>query len=120
ESAGVLKFFRDRVLSAVRPKGQDGGLGKDATIRAALDKAEPEIAKTFADQPLIEAAIRHTMAQSYAQLAELDLAIPQQERALALLREHRGVEHRDTLGAMNNLAIMLVGRGKLKEAAVLF
>jgi serine/threonine protein kinase/Tfp pilus assembly protein PilF len=120
ESAAVLKFFRDRVLAAPRPKGLDGGLGADVTIRAALDKAEPGIAKTFADQPLIEASIRHTLAQSYSQLGEPKLAIPQQERALALLREHRGEEHPDTLGALNNLAIMLVGQNETKRARELF
>src|SRR5207237_4778141 len=66
ESAAVLRFFRDRGLAASRPKDQEGGLGKEATMRAALDKAEPEIAKAFADQPLIEASIRHTLAQSYS------------------------------------------------------
>jgi serine/threonine protein kinase/tetratricopeptide (TPR) repeat protein len=120
ESAAVLKFFRDRVLAAARPKGQDGGLGKDATIRAALDQAEPEIAKTFADQPLVEASIRHAMALSYSQLGELKLAIPQQERALALYRAHRGPEHRDTVGAINNLAVMFAQRGQPEEAGELF
>jgi tetratricopeptide (TPR) repeat protein len=120
ESAAVLKFFRERVLAAARPKGLEGGLGKDATIRAALDQAEPEIAKTFADQPLIEASIRHAMALSYSQLGEPKLAIPQEERALALLRVHRGLEHRDTLGAINNLAVMFAQQGQPEAAGKLF
>jgi hypothetical protein len=71
ESAAVLKFFRDRVLVAARPKSEPEGLGKDATIRAALNQAEPEIAKAFAKQPLAEASIRDTMALSYYHLGDL-------------------------------------------------
>ena len=71
ESTAVLRFFRDRVMAAARPKGEqggpkevEGGLGKDATIRQALEKAEPLIAKVFAGQPLVEANIRHTLAET--------------------------------------------------------
>jgi hypothetical protein len=43
----VLDFFKKRVLAAARPKGRgaDGiGLGPEATIREAVDAAEPRIA----------------------------------------------------------------------------
>jgi tetratricopeptide (TPR) repeat protein len=120
EAKAVLEFFRDRVLAAPRPKGQEGGLGKDVTIRAALDQAEPEITKTFAGRPLVEASIRHSLAQSYSQLGELKLALPQQERALALDRQVLGPAHAHTLGAMNNLAIMLQAQGQGDRARRLF
>jgi hypothetical protein len=45
ETRTVLEFFENRVLAAARPKDEDGGLGRDATIRAALDVAEPGIAE---------------------------------------------------------------------------
>jgi serine/threonine-protein kinase len=47
-ASAVLKFFQDKVLSAARPRGQEGGLSRDATVREALDRAEPEIATAFA------------------------------------------------------------------------
>jgi tetratricopeptide (TPR) repeat protein/tRNA A-37 threonylcarbamoyl transferase component Bud32 len=120
DAKAVLEFFRDRVLAAPRPKGQEGGLGKDVTIRAALDQAEPEIAKTFAGRPLVEASIRHSLAQSYSQLGEIKLALPQQERALALDQQVLGPAHSHTLGAMNNLAIMLQAQGQGEKARKLF
>ena len=40
----MLGFFQDQVLSAARPEGQEGGLGKDVTLRRAVDAAEPKIA----------------------------------------------------------------------------
>src|SRR5579875_861570 len=35
----VLSFFEDKVLSAGRPQGQQGGLGKDVRLREAVDQA---------------------------------------------------------------------------------
>ena len=76
----MLEFFENRVLAAVRPKDWEGGLGIDATIRAAVDAAEPGIRESFADQPRVEASIRNTLGQSYLYLGEAALAIRQFER----------------------------------------
>ena len=66
ESEAVLDFFRDKVLAATRPKDQEGGLGINTTIRAAIDAAEPQIADAFADQPLVEAArVTHRRADRH-------------------------------------------------------
>jgi hypothetical protein len=51
EVRAVLKFFQDRVLAAARPESEEGGLGPQATIRVAVDAAEPGIAAAFADRP---------------------------------------------------------------------
>jgi serine/threonine protein kinase/tetratricopeptide (TPR) repeat protein len=127
ESEAVLNFFRDRVLAAARPKGEqggpkdvEGGLGNDATIRQAVERAEPQIAKEFADKPLVEANIRHTLANSYFNWGELTSAIRQQERALELYRQELGPEHPYTIGAMNNLGGQLFMQGEKERALALF
>jgi tetratricopeptide (TPR) repeat protein len=119
ESQAVLKFFQDKVLSAARPRDQEGGLGKDTTIRTALDKAEPEIAKAFGNQPLVEAAIRHTLGQTYDRLDERSLALRQLERALALRRQVLGSEHPDTLTSMHGMALALMNAGRREEGVKL-
>ncbi len=111
----VLKFFQDKVLSAARPKGQEGGLSRDATVREALDRAEPEIAKAFAGEPLVEASIRNTLGVSYWYLGDQEKALAQQERAVALRRQEHGPEHPETVGAMNDLAIVLDRMGRFAE-----
>jgi serine/threonine protein kinase/tetratricopeptide (TPR) repeat protein len=127
ESEAVLNFFRDRVLAAARPKGEqggpkdvEGGLGNDATIRQALEHAEPQIAKEFAGQPLVEANIRHTLANSYFNWGDLNSAVRQQERALELYRQELGPEHPYTIGAMNNLGGQLFMQGEHERALALF
>ena len=116
----VLKFFQDKVLAAPRPKGQEGGVHRDVTIREALDEAEPEIAKAFVDQPLVEASIRNTLGVSYWYLGALDLAQRQHERALALRRQELGPDHPDTIGILNDLGLILHSQGKYPEAQKLF
>jgi tetratricopeptide (TPR) repeat protein len=116
EARSVQTFFRERVLEAVRPKDDEGGLGKDATIRQALDAAEPEIAMALAGQPVAEADIRHTMGLSYWHLGEYDRALRQNRLALELQRRFLGPEHPETLGTMNNLGLVLFVMGQWEAA----
>jgi eukaryotic-like serine/threonine-protein kinase len=115
----VLDFFREKVLAAARPKEEEGGLGIDATIRAAVDSAESSIGKSFANQPEAEAAVRETLGQSYYMLGEPNLAIAQFQRALDLRRQVRGADHPDTLASLNDLGMAYQNAGKLEHAASL-
>jgi serine/threonine protein kinase/tetratricopeptide (TPR) repeat protein len=116
ESQAVLKFFQDKVLAATRPEGQEGGLGKEVTIRRAVDAAEPKIAEAFRDQPAAEASIREALGLTYFYLDELALAIAQHERSRQLRRDTLGPDHPGTLAAMHNLAGAYQAAGRLKEA----
>jgi hypothetical protein len=58
DALAVIRFFAERVLAAPRPEEQEGGLGFQATIRDAIDAAEPAIGPAFQDRPLVEASIR--------------------------------------------------------------
>jgi hypothetical protein len=64
----VLRFLKGDVLAAARPRGQEGGLGKDVTVRASVDAAEPKIAGAFKDQPAVEAYVRDALGQTYLYL----------------------------------------------------
>jgi non-specific serine/threonine protein kinase/serine/threonine-protein kinase len=119
EARATLDFFRDKVLAAARPKDQDGGLGIEATIRAAIDSAEPEIARSFADQPMVEAHIRETLGTTYRCLGEPALALRQHERVLELCRQFLGSDHPYTINAINDLAIAYAKADRLEDALVL-
>jgi serine/threonine protein kinase/tetratricopeptide (TPR) repeat protein len=116
ESKAVLGFFEDKVLAATRPGGQEGGLDKDVTIRAALDAAEPKIAEAFRGQPAVEASIRNALGQTYFYLGEPSLAIAQFERSLRLRRETLGNDSVETLYAMNDLAEAYQAAGRTAES----
>jgi eukaryotic-like serine/threonine-protein kinase len=100
----VLNFFEGQVLAAARPEGKQGGLGREATIRQAVDAAEPKIAAAFSDQPVVEAAIRDTLGKTYLYLGEASTAIHQFERAAELRLAQFGPVHAETLDSRNNLA----------------
>jgi serine/threonine protein kinase/tetratricopeptide (TPR) repeat protein len=120
ESRAVLEFLEEQVLAATRPEGQAGGLGKEVTIRRALDAAEPKIREAFHHEPGIEASIRNTLGQTYLYLGELPLAIAQLERSVQLRRQTLGRDHPATLDSSGNLAVAYHDAGRLQEAIGLF
>ena len=120
ENRAVLTFFQTHVLAVARPEDQDGGLGINATVRAAIDAAESRIGKSFATQPMVEASIRDTLGESYVILGEPALAIHQLERSVALRRGELGPDHADTLHSAINLARAYQDAGRLAEAMTLY
>jgi serine/threonine protein kinase len=75
------------------------------TVKEALDRAAAKIGERFADQPLVEAAIRTVIANAYQSLPrQHQLAVSHLERAAALRQAHLGPDHPDTLASMDRLA----------------
>jgi tetratricopeptide (TPR) repeat protein len=116
EARTILSFLQNKVLAAARPEGEEGGLGHDVLLRAAVDTAEASIAEDFHDQPAVEAAIRETLGGSYLFLGAPDKAIPQHERARAIRAQLLGPEHPDTLHSMYNLASAYLEAGRGDQA----
>ena len=113
----VLTFLKDDVLAAARPEGQERGLGKGATVRAAVDAAVVRIAGSFQGQPTVEAEVRDTLGTTYYYLGELPLAIEQYERHTGLRQTALGRDHPDTLTGRANLANARLDAGQVAEAA---
>ena len=116
EARSMLSFFQERVLAVGRPEGQEGGLGRDVTIRQAVDAAEPHIAEAFQGQPLVEASVRHPLGMTYLYVGEPSAAVTQLERAWELRRERLGPEHADTLEAMHDLGVACQQAAQLDRA----
>jgi tetratricopeptide (TPR) repeat protein len=119
EAAAVLKFIDDKVFSAARPKGQEGGLGREVTLRAALEAALPSLATSFRDQPLVEAKLRTTFGNTLWFLGDFAAAESQYERACTLYAGHDGPP-RESLAARYNLAYALMSRNRTDDAIVGF
>jgi serine/threonine protein kinase/tetratricopeptide (TPR) repeat protein len=112
----VLEFVEKRVFAAARPEGQEGGLGHAVTLRRAIESALPFVAKSFTDQPLIEARLRVTLGISFSYLGEPKIAAEQYEASRALCSQHLGPDHPDTLASMNDLASSYFYLGRTTEA----
>jgi tetratricopeptide (TPR) repeat protein len=115
-AAATVKFLEERVFAVARPKGQDGGLGRDVTLRDALAASLPALATDFADQPLAEARLRMTLGASFLCLGEAEAAATQFQSARELYTDHRGPDHPDTLGSVESLAASYADLGRHAEA----
>lgn len=115
----VVKFFQENILAVARPEGLQGGLGKDISLRKAIDLAEPQLKSAFATRPLVEADIRSSLGESYWQLGEPALSARQLERAVELRRKELGSEHQDTVNAMGNLGRAYAESGEFEKATKL-
>jgi non-specific serine/threonine protein kinase/serine/threonine-protein kinase len=107
EAQAVVDFLVKEMIGAATPSRTQG---RTITVVEVLARADERIDGRFAGQPLVEAAIRHTMGVVYGQLYRSDdKAERHLRRAVELRREHLGAEHSDTLGAMLSLANYLHG-----------
>jgi tetratricopeptide (TPR) repeat protein len=86
------------------------------TVRTALDRAAARIPGKFEKQPLVEAAIRQTIARTYRDLGLYADAQPQLERAIELRTRVQGERDPDTLTAVRDLAEIYVFLGKFEPA----
>lgn len=91
----------------------------DLKVRTALDRAAARIPGKFDKQPLVEAAIRQTIADTYLDLGLYPQAQLHLERAIELRTKVQGQEHPDTLTAMSDLGDLDIHQGKFAEALAL-
>ena len=115
ETRAVLEFVEKKVFAAARPKGEEGGMGREVPLREALEAALPFVAKNFSGQPLVEARLRRTLGLSFRYLGDEDIAARQFETARTLYAQC-GPDHADTLTAANNLANSYAALGRQAEA----
>jgi len=115
----VNDFLQNAVLAQASAAYQSGPLTKPdphLEVRTALDRAAAGIEGRFDKQPEVEAAVRHTIGQTYLDLGLYAQARTQYERALELRRRALGAKNRQTLETMNGLGYAVYLLGKLGEA----
>ena len=95
-------------------------LGRDLSVRDALDNAARAISGRFPGSPATEAAVRDSVAMAYLTLGKADLALPHAQASLAQRRDALGQQHPDTIAAMEHLARVLGAAGKYDEADDLY
>ena len=112
-AAAVNEFLNDDLLSAVDPTRTDN---RDITMREVLDIAAANVEARFEDQPLVEASIRNTLADTYRRLGDPAKAEVHRRRALALFEEHRGPDHPQTITEAASLSTDYMDLGRFEEA----
>src|SRR5262249_25634299 len=116
QSRAVLDFLESRLIAAANPQAELGGLGRDVTLRQALNAAESQIAGVFTNQPLVEADLRFALGKTYAALGERAQATRQFARALDLRRRELEPDHPDIIEVMEVSAAALQGLAQYPES----
>ncbi len=116
EAHAILKFIRDRVFAAARPKGQEGGLGHNITLRDAIAASLGFLEADFTALPLLEADLRVILGRTFWYLGDLPAATRQAEIALAIHERHHPADHPDRLASLGDLATCYADTGRHEEA----
>ncbi|MCB9855039.1 MAG: tetratricopeptide repeat protein [Phycisphaerales bacterium] len=94
---------------------------KDVTVLETLDRASSEVESELADDPIVAAGVRATLAGTYKAFGEYDKADRHYRFALDVRERELGPRHPDTADVMLGLAENIVlRRGALDEAQRLF
>ncbi len=88
--------------------------------RSILKPAIAAVGTQFNDQPIVDASLRHSLAEIYTVLGRYDDAAELEERALETRRRLLGDENPETLLAINNMGSILEAKGDLARAEKLY
>ncbi len=116
ETRAVLDFVQVKVLAAAGPEGTQGGLGRDVTLRKAVEAALPFVETSFLNHPQIEAQLRSTFGTAFSNLGEAGQGAEQFRKARLLFSECLGPDCPEALESMSNLANCYFDLGRYADA----
>ena len=111
----INTFLNDDLLASAIPSVEQGQ-GREVSMRTVVDLASTKIGGQFPDQPLVEADIRSTLGRTYMALGILDSAEEHFRASVRLNELGRGPEDPMTLGAIDELTMVLIQLYKFEEA----
>jgi len=112
-SREILKFVQNDLLGQASPESQPD---REIKLRTVLDRAANTIDGRFPNQPLVEAAIRETLAWTYFALGDEAKTAQQAAKSIALYTHEKGPEAPEILRMQHFEAYHDVMKGKLAEA----
>jgi tetratricopeptide (TPR) repeat protein len=113
DKSEAINAFLQKTLETANP--YSGG-ERGVTILEAIDRSADRIEKDFANQPVVEAAVRETVGATYLNLGQHDKAETFLDRAVQLRVEHLGPHHADTATAWGQLSRLYLNAGRYDEA----
>ncbi len=109
----AINEFLQTILGAANPRD---ARDRNITVRAALDEAAKQLdARSPAQSPRVEAAVRTTLGQTYRSLGEYVVAEAQLRQAVGLY-ESAAPDSLDAAGAWNSWGLALLDLHRVGEA----
>lgn len=109
----VNDFLNSDLLASLDPSHNSD---REITMRRVVDMASARIEGRFSGEPVVEAAIRRTLGQTYLGLGLFEQAEPHLQRALALYTTHNGAKDPETLRTASMVGNLDFYRGKYDAA----
>ncbi len=113
KASAINEFVLEELLEAPTP---ERALGRPLTVAEVLDNASRSITHAFPSQPSIEAAVRMTLARTYAALGNFKASRPHAEAARDLLARGGKQSSREALEAQAFLGELAVEEGRYDAA----
>jgi serine/threonine protein kinase len=110
----ITEFLRRDLLAQASPEQQPE---RDVPLRTVLDRAATRIDGRFPDQPLVEAALRETLGDTYTALGEHSAQQQQFEVATTLYAKELGADSEPALRTAARVVQALRMQTKMPEAS---
>lgn len=117
--AAINEFLNKDLLAQASPDNQAQPGRKpdpDLKVRTALERAAENIDTRFVQQPIVEASIRQTIAETFFQLGLYQQSLLHAQRALELRVSTLGERDPETLKSKLLVGTVYLSDGKLSEA----
>jgi non-specific serine/threonine protein kinase/serine/threonine-protein kinase len=119
EGADAKGTNREAVLASVddilrRANATDVAI--ELVDQQLLSRAAEAIERDFADQPLVRATLRQTLADTYREISLFPQALPLQEAALETRETALGEHHEQTLYSLTKMSHLLINMNDREEA----
>jgi eukaryotic-like serine/threonine-protein kinase len=109
----VNLFLNEDLLGQANPEVEPD---REIKLKTLLDRAGRQIQYRFQNQPLVEAAIHHTLGKTYMKLQDFPAAEPHMKRAFELHFHELGATHIQTLGSMSDLSMIYLAEKNNQSA----
>ena len=113
KAVAVTRFFTEDVLGQASPNAT---ADREIKLSAVLDIAAETLGDQFQDQPLVEAAVRQALGETYLSLGRTASSQQHLERAVDLKRQQLGPADPETITAMHRVGMFYYSQGRYAEA----
>jgi tetratricopeptide (TPR) repeat protein len=110
----INDFLVYDLIAAVSPENTQD---RDVTLLELLGAASKSVDEWAFEHPEVEAAIRHTLAKTYFELGQSELALPNAEKAASIGLTAYGEDHDETHSMFNTAGHINRSLGRFDEAA---
>ncbi|TVQ77501.1 MAG: serine/threonine protein kinase [Phycisphaeraceae bacterium] len=115
--SAINEFLVDRLLGGAAP---EVARGEELTVRQILDRASAEIDDSFADDPLVRAAVERTLGTTYLAIARFPEAERHLVSALALREANLSKSDEELVQSIVDLAFLNERRDDNAQAETLY